>query len=253
MKNKLVYILLISITFLAQFSIQSCTQEDLVAPKTLPINSMYVNLVYFENTVFDNPNKQYVFDIISQWELYVTDSLLLPSKAYQQLISKEALYQAKNTWLRETDFELNLKTYNTKLFNIADEDSSEWKLYITKEGEYTDFLLLNGLSANSDSIGSWTVTKYDIKEISINFLKIDWLVKTNNSQKIQFTNIIPGSIDNGKYILINDSIDDIYNKYIDIYDKSKDNHSYIQLNTNTKTGRIKDIDHFGNETWQYWD
>ena len=44
-----------------------------------------------------------------------------------------------------------------------------------------------------------------------------------------------------------------YQAFYDIYNKGQDNLIEIEMNTNTQEGRVRNLQHFGNEDWHYWD
>lgn len=243
-------ILLCNIALMLTFV--SCKRAELIPPAALPVSTLNENISYLEPVTYTDENKIYAAEILKNWNNYINDSVSYITDYYQKISIIEAVRQIDNTWLWETDIEKDTTTINVKLFSIIKTDSIDWKLYLSVEGQYSNIQVLKGISDNNYSLGEWAVYKFNTKKELEKILTINWS-NSGVQNKIKFTNSVAGSVKNGNFIIINDSIEGIYNKYIDIYEKAKDKHSYIQLNTDTKKGRIKDILHFGDEQWYYWE
>ena len=85
-------------------------------------------------------------------------------------------------------------------------------------------------------------------------LRIDWHRNiTDGSSDIKYTNIVPGGTENGGYILYEVTIESPYDRTYEIYNKGKDSTTYIEWNSSTMEGRVKDSRHFGDNDWHCWD
>jgi hypothetical protein len=241
------YNLLLLFTILIIFG--SCKKEEIIVPATPPLASLYFDFNNFD--LFNSQkvdNLAYAGELISGWKDVVEDSIYSIISSFEEVLKAEPQYQAAQTWLWQNSSDSN--TY--KLFEISDVDSSYWKLYFTKTGELNNFLILDGKFNSDLTSGDWILKRKSSLNISEKFYGIFWEKDSLQKSQIRYTNLVPGSSDNGKFISIADSVENDYDTYIVVYDKAKDSYSYIQFSKITKAGRIKSFEHFGNEDWQYW-
>ena len=85
-------------------------------------------------------------------------------------------------------------------------------------------------------------------------LRIDWQRDlAEGTHDIKYTNIVPGGPENGGYIFHGVTTEEPYDLFCEIYNKGKDNHTYIKWSSITKEGQVKDGSHFGDSGWHCWD
>lgn len=125
-----------------------------------------------------------------------------------------------------------------------------WEMYISQEGEFTDFLWYYGESKLPANEGFWILKDNPTDQTDL--VRIDWTSTDDDTYSIQYTNIVPDGPENGGYISFEATTDDPYDRYYHIYNKGKDNLIQIEWNSTTGEGRIQDEDHFGNGAWWYW-
>jgi hypothetical protein len=123
---------------------------------------------------------------------------------------------------------------------------------ISKEGEYEDFLWYYGEHNLPATEGFWILKKSPVDPPD--FIRIDWSRNISPATyTIRYTNIVPDGPENGGYIDVQYAEGATYDYSCDIYNKSADNHTYIDYNSSTGEGRIKDFNGFDDNDWHCWD
>jgi hypothetical protein len=127
-----------------------------------------------------------------------------------------------------------------------------WEMYISKQGEYTDFLWYYGESNLPATEGFWILKNKPSDPTD--FIRIDWERDlAEGTHDIRYTNIVPGGPENGGYIWHGVTAGERFNHFVELFNKGQNNHTYIAWNSTTKEGRVKDANRFGNNEWHYWD
>ena len=130
-------------------------------------------------------------------------------------------------------------------------DSVTWEMYITKEGEFEDFLWYFGKCDFLATGGYWILHKNPTNDVPL--LQIDWERNyLDSTGSIKYTNVEPGGAENGGYIHYGLTLDEPYNAYYDIYNKGQDNLVEIEWNKLTKDGRVKNQQWFKDTEWHCW-
>ena len=84
-------------------------------------------------------------------------------------------------------------------------------------------------------------------------IRIDWRRNpSRNTSDIKYTNVVPGGPENGGYISYAVTGSTPYDRTYTIYNKGKNQTTYIEWNSATKEGRVKDAAHFRDDSWHYW-
>lgn len=234
----------------------SCKDKEPVAPELPPQEAFVTNFSDFssEKTKADTTMNNWAFSAInvSLWNAVITVGLAVPVASYVEAVKNhEAVYQGDNTWLWQYNFDIAFETYTAKLFGTLNNDSINWEMFISKNGGYQDFLWYEGVSVVNGNHGTWTL--FDKPTSNKKLLGITWNRNADQTGNIKYMNIVPASPENGGFIAYGNDNQSTLNDWYDIYNKGKDNHTNIEWDTITKSGRVKDTLHFGNELWQCWD
>jgi len=251
---KILLIILLIIT-----SIQSCKKENTFVPELPPLESFYTDFSEFSNTnkLISNATKSnwvYSVENVLSWNILITVGLAIPIASYKEAISSQnPTYQGENTWLWEYSFtnKINNITHSAKLFGTVQENSIYWEMFISKEGEYTDFKWYTGTSMLDKSKVSWTL--YNKPGDTSELLSIKYNRTSDTTGNITYTNIVPGGAENGGYIKYGNNNDTDLNAYYHIFNKGANNLTEIEWNQTTKNGRVKDENKFGDTEWHCWD
>lgn len=167
-------IITLIISALLLLTVASCKKTELIPPQALPVTTLYSNLSYLEPVTYTDENKIYAAEILKIWKNYINDSIAYITDYYQKISVVEAIYQTQKTWLWEINIEKDTTNINAKLFSITDTDSSNWKLYLTLEGAYTNLQVLKGISDNNYFGGNWTISKLNTQKELSKFLTVNW-------------------------------------------------------------------------------
>ncbi len=255
MKKIKIYSVLLILFIAISTSIYSCKDKEPLAPEIPPQESFVTNFSDFNSkTAIDTTMANWGYSVLNVgvWNTIITVGLAVPVASYVEAIKNhEPEYQSENTWLWQYDFDVVLSSYTAKLFGTLDNDSIYWEMYISKPGDFQDFLWYEGTSAVSGTKGTWTL--YDNPTDKQKLLGIIWDRNSDSTGNIKYLNIVPRGPENGGYIAYGNDNNTDLNAWYDIYNKGKDNHTNIEWNTTVKNGRVKDINHFGNDLWQCWD
>ncbi len=259
-------ILLIGI--LITFTLQSCDKNNEVAPELPPVASFVTDFSDFNSSKkiipnATNENWKHASGNVFIWNLIITVGLAVPVASYAEAVTNhEAVYQGDNQWLWEYSFtnKINNITHSAKLFGTVQENSIYWEMFISKEGEYTDFKWYTGTSMLDKSKVTWTLYNNppsDNNTTPYELLSIEYIRTSESTGNITYTNIIPGGAENGGYIKYgNDSENDL-DAYYHIFNKGANNGegnlTEIEWNQTTKDGRVKDENKFNDTEWHCWD
>ena len=239
---------------------QSCKKEEKVAPELPPESAFVTDFSDFNTTQKNKTNYNHASGKVLFWNLVIAVKLAVPTLSYVEAVKNhEPVYQDDNTWLWSYKFgtDYTAKLYGKIQDDVSNNDSVEWKMYITKTGSYTDFLWYYGKSAVSMTGGYWVL--FDAPNIgdhvAAELLKITWTTNNDSVGHIKYQNIKAGDAEEGGYIEYgNDNgYEQLYNTFYNIYNKGQDNLTSIEWDKATKAGRIKDKKHFSDELWHCWD
>jgi len=186
------------------------------------------------------------------WSAIAVIGLAVPVGAFVASFHNIPLKQDDGSWVWSYSVNIGGKVHTAELHGKYIPEGVRWDMYISKQGEYSDFHWYYGESDLGATEGFWILKEKPSNPNDL--LRIDWerdpYAGTNS---IKYTNIVPGGPENGGYILVENTNDSPYNSYWDIFNKGKNNHTYIEWNRNTEQGRVKDASRFGDSEWHCWD
>jgi hypothetical protein len=176
----------------------------------------------------------------------------VPVAAFRESFNHTPVQQPDGSWLWSYSVNITGSVYTAKLHGQFITEGVGWNMTISKEGEYTDFLWYYGECDLPATNGFWILKQSPA--VPNDLLQIDWSRNISaGTHAVTFTNIIPGDSNNGGYIDTQYTKGIPYNHIWDLYNKSEDNHTYIEWSSTTGEGRVKDSIYFGNNAWHCWD
>lgn len=186
------------------------------------------------------------------WSVVGFVGLAIPGAAFVESIKQTPVKQPDNSWIWTYSITVQGITYTAELHGKYIDTGVHWEMYITKQNEYTDFLWYFGESDLGATRGYWVLK--DKPSNPTDLLRIDWHRNpANQTGDIKYLNIATGGAENGGYISFTVTKDEPYNRAYVIFNKGKDETTYIEWNSATKAGRVKDEAHFNDNSWHYWD
>jgi hypothetical protein len=189
---------------------------------------------------------------VATWNFLITVGLAIPVASFAESFNHTAVLQNDGTWIWSYDVIIGLTRYSVELHGKIVDANVNWNMYISKAGEYTDFNWYSGTSHLSGSHGTWTLMNTPSNPTPL--LQIDWNYdKLTDTGDLKYTNVVPDGPENGGYIYYgsNNAVD--YDAFYDIYNKGADDLIEIEWNRSLFNGRVRNLNHFGNLDWHYWD
>ena len=204
------------------------------------------------NALGDRSNWGFAALNVGFWNLVGFVGLAIPVGAFVESIKQTPIKQPDNSWVWTYSITVQEITYTAELHGKYIDSDVRWDMYITKQNEYTDFLWYYGVSNSDNTQGYWVLKEKPARMDDL--LRIDWHRNpANETGDIKYTNIVPGGVENGGYIAFTVNKNEPYNRSYTIYNKGKNETTYIEWSSTTKAGRVKDALHFGDDNWHYWD
>ncbi len=180
------------------------------------------------------------------WNAILTVTLAVPVAAYVEAIHQEPVRLDNDSWKWSYPVTVESINYTAELLADVSGSTVEWKMYVSQQGGFSNFLWFKGTSDILRTHGDWTL--YLGPLTNTEFLKIDWNRDWENSTgDVLYTNMLSGTEGYGDYVHYGITLDPAFNVYYDIYDKSEDNLVKINYSTETKEGSI-----FYNDIWHCW-
>jgi hypothetical protein len=231
------------------------------APTIPPVETFVIPFEDFENSgmgglvCFDTGNQSnwdFAALTVGIWGTIITVGLAVPVAAFRASFQHTPVQQDDGSWIWSYSVILGTATYTAELHGQFITEGVHWAMNISKEGEYEDFLWYYGECDLPATEGFW-ILKNDPTN-STDLLRIDWSRNISaGTYTIRYTNIVPGGPENGGYIDTQYTKGVPYDHIWDMYNKSADNHTYIEWSNTTGAGRVKNSNHFGDDDWHCWD
>ena len=186
------------------------------------------------------------------WNAILFVGLVIPVAAFLESFNHSPEQQPDYTWVWSYDVTINDIAHMVELHGRYIDNGVRWEMYVSKEGEYTEFQWYYGESALPATEGYWILKKNPSDPTDL--LRIDWHRDiAEDSHDIKYTNIVPGGPENGGYILYEVTAETPYDRSYEIYNKGKRNTTYIEWDSAQRAGQVKDLRHFGDSEWHCWD
>ena len=201
-------------------------------------------------TILTASNYNFAAGNVFVWNAVITVGLAVPVAAFVESFHHAPIYK-DGEWVWSYNVRVG-EVYTAELHGKIEDQKVKWAMYISKDGGYQDFNWFTGESDIAGTEGTWTLNNKPEEPTPL--LGILWhRDKTNNIGDITYTNIVSGGPEEGGYISYATTLDTPYDAYYDIYNKGKDDLINIEWNRTTIAGRVKNLAHFGDVDWHYWD
>lgn len=259
MKKKILSILLTSLLLLL-LSI-SCSEEENrdTLPELPPVEALMMDFDLF----IDNPaqggakkslptynNALYSYLTVGIWNAIASAPLLVPVVAYVECIKQTPVYLGNNRW--QWSYTLSgAETYTARLVTtrISNEEFTA-EMFISLAGSYEDFMWFEGTVRYDRTHAEWTL--YESPQNNVELLEIKWNMDWElEVSDLTYTLVKSGHEEEGSFITFGITDDAVYNAYYTI--SLSDRETFIEWNTTTKEGRVKDELNFGDSEWHCWD
>ena len=209
-------------------------------------------LLSMGDTEESRKNWNYAALNVGLWNVVLVVGLVVPVAAFVESFKHEPVQNPDYTWVWTYEVPVQGDIYSAELHGRYIENGVRWDMYISKQNDYSNFHWYYGESNLPATDGYWILKNKPSNPTDL--LRIDWHRDlSDNTNDIKYTNIVPGGPENGGYIFAGVTSDEAYDRFYEIYNKGKDNHTYIQWQYITDAGRVKDTRFFGDSEWHCWD
>lgn len=194
-------------------------------------------------------NWSYAAFNVGLWNLIITLNAATPVAAYAAAFQHTPVQQEDGTWVWTYSVG---EVYTAELHGDLNAEGVDWEMYISKTGEYSDFLWYSGHNNLTLTEGSWTLYKNHDEPDSL--LSIVWHRITDNSRAdVKYTNVQPGGDEYGGYIFYGIDPDSTYDAFYNIFNAGQEQLTNIQWNLDTHAGRIMAPHSYEDSLWHCWD
>jgi hypothetical protein len=187
------------------------------------------------------------------WNTILTVTLVVPVAAYLESFNHDPELRADGTWVWAYDFRAGGVLHSAELHARTVEGNIEWNMYISKEGQFADVNWFSGLSSVPAGEGTWTLNRDPDNPTPFLLIEYEYDPEDEESGEITYTSIEEGAALNGSHVLYGTTGDAAFDAYYDIYLAETDSLVEIEWNRDTKDGRVRNLQHFGDEHWRCWD
>lgn len=207
-----------------------------------------------KSTKGDTTYQNVAFSVVNVgvWNFLITVGMAVPVAAFVESFKHEPSQDKEGWWNWTYSFNVGVATYTANLKGKRNDSKINWEMYISKTGfgAFTDFLWYTGESNVDNTSGKWIL--YEKPTNASQMLQITWSDDKNGTADIKYENIIPNGAENGGYINYGKNTNEPFNRFYDIFNKGKNNHTNIEWNKESKEGRVMDPIHFSDNSWHCW-
>ena len=237
-------------------SLAGCKKDDPEAPLLPPSSSFVMDYSEFDDNSFKSASTaaNFVFagTHVAVWNTVLFFNLVVPVAAFWESFNHQAEYQGNSTWTWDYNFNVIGIQHKAELQAVLDGAEVQWKMYISKDGNYSNYLWYSGSTRVDRTYANWTLNSDPANPQQ--YLNVEWNRNAQTGlENIKYKNVIPGHADNGSYIYYEQSNDADLDRVYDIYGSGNDNLINIKWHHLNKDGRVKNEAHFGDTDWHCWD
>lgn len=271
---------IITVSVMALLLTGCSNKSDLSKPPTIPPESSFVmdfsNFTSSENASYqtssvvrlvsfshsqpqqstsyalgDRSNWSFAAINVGFWNIVGVLGLAIPVASFIESFKHSPVLQSDGSWAWTYNVPVGGATYNAALHGKYIDSTVRWEMYITKQGEYSDFLWYYGESDLSATSGFWVLKNKP--SVPTDLIRIDWHRNpADNTGDIKYTNVVPSGPENGGFISFSKTVSGSFDRAYQIFNKGKNETTYIEWNSVTLEGRVKDALHFGDSNWHCW-
>jgi hypothetical protein len=248
----------ISLTLSILFTGTSCDKEPVQdRPELPPMESLFIDFSDFseqpvskKSTAASYDNFLHAYLSVFFWNVATTVKLALPVVAYGYALEQDAEYLGDNTWEWSFDFPFGDKEYTATLTGIRlNNDEFSMDMVISPvDAPEEGVKWFDGVVRYDHTFASWNL----YKQGSVKVIEAEWNKDyETEAADITYTYVEEGHEQEGSYIMFQYKPGEIYDAAYTI--SLADGEVFIQWNTETKEGRVKDFNKYEDNEWHCWD
>ena len=175
----------------------------------------------------------------------------MPVASFVESFKHSPTQQADMSWVWNYSVTCREESTPQELHGKYVDSGVRWEMHVSKQGEYSGFVWYYGESNLPATRGFWMMK--DKPSDPKDLLRIDWRRTPHRtpakSSTLTSFQEVRTTWDTSRIRLLSKSYDRSYT----IYNKGKNQTTYVEWSDETKEGGVKDATHFRDEGWRYWD
>jgi len=184
------------------------------------------------------------------WNTALWLTLAVPSWSFVEAFNHDPVLRDDGSWV--WSYEVNRVGVTAELHGAFVDGEVRWRMYVSKQDDYEDFLWYRGTSNLPATEGTWTLKNNPTDQED--WIGIEWSRSiANQTWQVTYTNIRTDDDNEGGFINYGIDGENDYDAFYDIYNIVDDNLVQIDSNTTTEAGRVTNEVYFGDDLWRYWD
>jgi hypothetical protein len=190
---------------------------------------------------------------VTVWNAVITVTLAVPVTAFYESFKHEGIYNpTTDEWIWSYNFFVAGQIHQASLHASLVSSGIHWKMFITKNNAYDNFLWYEGTTNPSNTVAEWHFNEKPANPDEILLIEYQKDAQTNIEQ-IKYTNVNTASPGNGGYIQYGTNTTLDFDAFYTIYYIEEENIINIEWSRTMKDGRVRDELHFGDFEWKCWD
>lgn len=189
---------------------------------------------------------------VGVWNTVLYVNLVIPVSAWYKVREVEPVWNkslAAWTWTKE--YNDNSGNYTAQLRGWLEAGEVQWRMYVSKQGEFDDFLWYKGTSKLDASSGTWRLFRNPVNDEP--YIDIEWNNDlASDHDDIKYLNAIPNDGGNGSFIHYGRVDTTGLDVFYDIYLKKENRLIEIDYSDVTTAGSVRDQVFFGDLLWHCW-
>ena len=189
---------------------------------------------------------------IAFWDSIISFNLEVPAAAFHGVSKEHGIYDPTiDYWVWAYPFAVQSDFFRAKLHAWLVEDGVQWGMYVTSKGDYYDFFWFTGVSETNLHEGMWLV--YLDPENWEPYIDINWGRNDQTNQyEIEYKYVLYQHPEENSFIQVSYKNEENYDCSATVFWRSQNRFVYVDWDTESKTGRIKEPDYFGDSDWHCW-
>lgn len=198
-------------------------------------------------------NFNYAAGTILFWNVAITLNMAIPVASFVAAFNHEFEFVGDATWESTYGFQPPAGAEHTaRLQAKMVSNGIEWKMFISKENSFQDFLWYSGFSDLQNQEGTWNINRN--ANAPSPFVDIEWQVSSADSTaNVKYIYAVPDVPENGSSIHYGVTHETPYDAFYILFSSVLDDTTTIEWNRETKAGRVKSPSHFGDSLFHCWD
>ncbi len=185
------------------------------------------------------------------WNIALSVTLVTPVAAFIAAANQTPERQEDGSWMWAYDFSVGAVSHTARLEGRFVPQGVQWQMFLTKDGEYSNFLWYSGTSGLLATEGQWNINLHPSNPTP--FLQIDWTRDfTTNIGEIRYTNVVPAAAENGGYINYGLVVSSTFDAFYEVSNAENGNMTSIEWSRSSQNGRVRAEHLYQDTNWHCW-